>query len=253
MKKLIFITIVCISFFSIAQDNNILFNEANKLYNEGDYENAIAKYEEIIKNGQHSAAIYYNLGNAHYKLNNVAPTIFYYEKALLLDPNDEDIKNNISFARNMTLDDIETLPETGFNRIVERSIGKLTYDTWAVLSIVFVIVFVITFLLYYFSFRQQIKRLFFILSMLSVVLCIFAVVVAFQEYNSVQKNRPAIIFAIESSVMSEPNQRSEAIFLLHEGTKVNVLDELEDWKKIKLSDGKIGWVLQENLKELKKN
>ena len=87
--------------------------------------------------------------------------------------------------------------------------------------------------------------------MLSVFLCVFAVVFAFQEYNSIQKERPAIIFAIESNVKSEPNERSENVFLLHEGTKVNVLEELDNWKKIKLLDGKIGWILEDSLKELK--
>ncbi|NAS31119.1 tetratricopeptide repeat protein [Flavobacteriaceae bacterium R38] len=251
MKKLIFAIILLFSSFNFAQDNEALFEEANKLYNEGDYEGAIERYEKIVAKGQHSAAIYYNLGNAHYKLNNVAPTIYFYEKALLLSPNDEDINNNISFARNMTLDDIEVLPQTGFNKLIEKSIGKLSYDTWAILSILFIILFVITFLLYYFSFKQQIKRLYFILSALSILICVFSVVFAFQEYNSIQKDRPAIIFAVESDVKSEPNERSENVFLLHEGTKVNVLEELNDWKKIKLLDGKIGWIPQDDLKELK--
>jgi len=252
MKQfLLLIITLFISSLSFSQDNETLFDQANKLYNEGDYEGAIANYEKIIETGQHSAAIYYNLGNAHYKLNNVAPTIYYYEKALLLSPNDEDIKNNISFARNMTLDAIEVLPQTGFSRIIENSIGKLSYDAWAVLSIVFVIAFVVAFLLYYFSFKQQTKRLYFILSVLFIMLCISTIVFAFEEYNTLKKNRPAIVFAAESVVKSEPNERSEDVFLLHEGTKVNVLEVLGDWNKIKLLDGKIGWMIQDDIKELK--
>lgn len=250
MKKLIF-AILFISSFSFGQNNKVLFDEANKLYNEGDYESAIEKYTAILESGEHSAALYYNLGNANYKLNKVAPTIYFYEKALLLSPNDEDIKTNIAFARNMTLDAIEVMPQTGFTKIIENSIGKLSYETWATLSVIFTVLFVITFLIYYFSYKNYIKRLFFIISILAIILCVFSVTLAFQEYSNVQKDKPAIIFALESEIKSEPNDRSESIFLLHEGTKVNVLDQLDDWKKIKLADGKIGWISKDDLKELK--
>ncbi|NER14337.1 tetratricopeptide repeat protein [Leptobacterium flavescens] len=249
MKKLFF-AILFISFFASGQ-NTALFEEANKLYNEGDYEGAINKYEKILESGEHSAELYFNLGNANYKLNHVAPTIYYYEKALLLAPNDEDIRNNMAFAQNMTLDAIETLPQTGIAKMVENSVGRLSYDTWAVLSIVFMILFVATFLFYYFSFKQNLKRLFFITSILAIFLCVLSVSMAFHEYNAVRNDRPAIVFAIESAVKSEPNDRGENVFLLHEGTKVNVTAELNGWKKIKLADGKIGWISSEDIRELK--
>ncbi len=251
MKKLIFAILFISSGFLFGQTNTALFEEANKLYNEGDYESAIEKYKRILESGEHSSALYYNMANAHYKLNNVAPTIYYYEKASLLTPNDADIKNNIAFARNMTLDAIEVLPQTAFSKIAEKSIKKLSYNNWAILSIVFMFLFVGTFLFYYFSYRQQIKRVLFIISILSLVFCIASVSFAYTTYNSIQEDRPAIIFAVEANVKSEPNDRSENIFLLHEGTKVNVLDQLNDWKKIVLSDGKIGWVPKGDLKELK--
>ena len=151
MKKLIFAILFISSGFLFGQTNSALFEEANKLYNEGDYKNAIERYEQILESGVHSSALYYNMANAHYKLNNVAPTIYYYEKASLLAPNDTDIKNNIAFARNMTLDAIDVLPQTALNKILEKSIKKLSYNNWAVLSIVFVFLFVGMFLFYYFS------------------------------------------------------------------------------------------------------
>lgn len=251
MKKLFFLLLILLAFSKLDAQNKTLFDEGNTLYNEGDYKGAIEKYTSILESGEHSAALYYNMANANYKLNNIAPTLYYYEKALLLAPNDEDIKNNIVFAQNMTLDAIEVLPQTGFTKIVENSVGKLTYNNWAIVSIVFMFLFVITFLLYYFSYKQQLKRLFFILSITSIAICIFSVIFSFQEFNKFQNDRPAIIFAIESNVKSEPNNRSEDVFLLHEGTKVSVLDDLNDWKKIRLDDGKIGWIPKIDLKELK--
>ena len=251
MKKFLFIILVLFSVFCFSQKSTELFNEGNTLYNEGDYNGAIAKYEQILSSGVHSAALYYNLGNANYKLNRVAPSIYFFEKALLLAPNDEDIQVNISFARNMTLDAIDILPESDFSKIVNNSVGSLEIDKWAVISIVFIFVFVLTFLLYYFSYRQRSKRLFFILSTLALIFCVFSVFFAIRQQNQSLSNKPAIVFAIESNVKSEPNNRSESVFVLHEGTKVNVLEALGNWKKIKLADGKVGWILKDDIKELK--
>ena len=95
--------------------NDTLFKKANTLYNNGKYLEAIDNYMSILETNTHSAELYFNLGNAHYKLNNIATSIYYYEKALQLKPNDKDIINNIAFARNMTIDAIDTVPEVGFS------------------------------------------------------------------------------------------------------------------------------------------
>ena len=154
MKKLLYILVFSISTISLAQ-NQDLFNQANALYNEGKFSDAVNKYEAIIENGQHSAELYYNLGNAHYKLNNIAPSIYYYEKALQLKPNDKDLLNNISFAKNMTIDDIEAVPKLGLSRFFNKAINTLTYDNWAILSIIFVIGFVLLFIIYFFAYNTS--------------------------------------------------------------------------------------------------
>ena len=114
MKKLLSVVIFLFGLVAFGQ-NETLFNQATEAYNEGAYQKAVDNYLEILDNGQHSAELYYNLGNSYYKLNQIAPSIYYYEKALLLRPNDEEIKNNLAYANNMTLDAIETLPETGLS------------------------------------------------------------------------------------------------------------------------------------------
>ena len=119
MKQLIYLYTFLISSVVFAQ-NETLFEQGNALYNDGNYEEAIKKYDAIIDNGQHSAELYFNLGNAHYKLNHVAPSIYYYEKALQLSPNDKEIKNNIAFARNMTIDAIDVQQEVGFSKLIKK-------------------------------------------------------------------------------------------------------------------------------------
>src|SRR6056297_3345542 len=149
MKKQVFILLLFLSSLVQAQ-NPELFEEANDAYANDDFKTAITKYEKILENGETSIAVYYNLGNAHYKLNNVEPSIYYLEKALQLDPTDEDVQNNIEFARSMTIDDIPVNEESGFQKSINKFISTFSYNTWAYFSIVLSITFVILFLLYYF-------------------------------------------------------------------------------------------------------
>ena len=109
MKQIFYILVFLISTMSFAQ-NKTIFEQANALYNDGNYTEALNKYTSILEHNEHSAELYFNIANAHYKLNNVAPSIYYYEKALLLKPNDKEILNNIAYARNMTIDAIEIVP-----------------------------------------------------------------------------------------------------------------------------------------------
>ncbi|TYA60185.1 SH3 domain-containing protein [Formosa maritima] len=249
MKQLVYIFAFLLSFSSIAQ-NGSLFEQGNALYNEGDFDQAILKYEAILNNGEHSAELYFNLANAHYKLNHIAPSIFYYEKALQLAPNDREIQNNAAFARNMTIDAIGSVPEVGLSNYIKNITNKLSFDSWAKISIIFVCLFVALFLFYYFAYSTTRKRVSFISSMVCVGLTCITIAFAFHKFNLDKKNRPAIVFAQESQVKSEPNLRSTEAFILHEGTKVQILDTVNNWKKIKLSDGKTGWIINDDLKAL---
>ncbi|WP_040279724.1 tetratricopeptide repeat protein [Psychroserpens damuponensis] len=247
MKPIFYIFIFLFGTGSFAQ-NNTAFEQANTLYNEGNYTEALRKYTTILDQGQHSAELYYNIANAHYKLNHVAPSIYYYEKALLLKPNDKDILNNIAYAKNMTIDAIETVPEVGFSRLIKNATSTLVFDDWAKLSIALVVLFVVLFLMYYFSQSTSKKRIAFITSVTSLIAACIVLGFAFNSYDIHQKNQIAIVFAQESQIKNEPNLRSAEAFKLHEGTKVQVIDTVTNWKKIKLSNGKTGWIITDDIK-----
>ncbi|MCX7546474.1 tetratricopeptide repeat protein [Xanthomarina sp. F1114] len=249
MKQIIYSIFFIFSSVCFAQ-NTSLFEQGNALYNEGDYDQAILKYEAILNNGEHSAALYYNMANAHYKLNHIAPSIYYYEKALQLAPNDKDIKNNAAFAKNMTIDAIDSVPEVGLSRYLKNLSNTFSFDTWAKISIAFVLLFVLVFLSYYFAYSTAKKRLSFVASMAFLIIACLSLSLAFHKSNLDKKDRPAIVFVQESQVKSEPNLRSSEAFILHEGTKVQILDTVNNWKKIKLSDGKTGWIVKEDIKAL---
>lgn len=250
MKPIFYILSFLFSFGVLAQ-NQALFKKANTLYNEGKYAEAIENYEAILETEQHSADLYFNLANAHYKLNNIAPSIYYFEKALLLNPDEADIKNNVAFAKNMTIDAIDIIPDAGFSKLLNNTTNKFSFDTWAKTAVAFVFCFVILFLVYYFAYSTLKKRLAFIGSIVALISVFITLSFAFHKFNLDKKDNPAIIFAQESKVKSNPNERSEESFRLHEGTKVQVVETYNGWNKIMLSDGKSGWVMSQDLKLLK--
>ena len=169
MKTILYIFIFLLRTLTFAQTDK-LFEQANTFYNNGKYTEAIDSYEKIIESGQHSAELYYNIANAHYKLNNIAPTIYYYGNALQLAPNDSEIKNNIVFARNMTIDAIDKMPEVGFSVWLKNIANYTTFDGWAKAAIVLMLLFVGLYLVYYFTHTSLRKRLAFIGSISSLLL-----------------------------------------------------------------------------------
>ena len=249
MKQIFYILIALFSTVIFAQ-NQSLFEQGNQLYNQGKYAEAIEKYKAILETNNHSEALYFNLANAHYKLNHIAPSIFYYEKALKLAPEDQDIKNNLAFAKNMTIDAIDTIPDAGFSKIIKKITDIMSFDDWSKVAVGSVIIFVLLILLYYFTYSTNKKRLAFITSNIFLFVAAISLLIAFHKYNLSKSDKPAIIFAQETVIKGEPNSRSQELFRLHEGTKVQILDTINQWKKIKLADGKIGWIENEDIKEL---
>lgn len=249
MKKLVILLLL----FSVgisAQTADELFAKANNFYKDGKYEQAIDVYKRIIDKGEVSSELYYNIGNTYYKLNKVAPTIYNYEKALQLNPTNQDAHNNLVFAKRLTLDRIEALPKSVFQRFNESVLQKFSYNSWAKIAVLFSALGSLLFLLFYFTSISSKKRLFFTASISCFLLFVFSLFVAYHQFSNSKSSVEAIIFAEEVSVQNEPTNNSDEAFVIHEGTKVNILDTVDDWKKVKLIDGKIGWMLAKDLKEI---
>jgi tetratricopeptide (TPR) repeat protein len=249
MKKYLFLLLLVGTTF-YAQDVQKLFDSANELYQKENYEKAIDLYEDVERLNFTSSALFYNLGNAHYKLNQVGPAIFYYEKALQIDPNNEDVKNNLVFAKRLALDSIEELPQTFFQKIDSNYLKSLSYNEWAICTVVFTFLGSLFFVFFYFTYNSGTKRFFFVSSMFSFFLLFITLAITYQQFSNSSKYKEAIVFAEETSVMNAPTLNSEDLFTLHEGTKVMVLDTIDKWKKIKIADGKQGWIIGTEVKEL---
>ena len=250
IKKLI-LPLCFLSLFLGFSQNDALFTQATEYYNNGEYSKAIENYNKILENGEHSAELYFNLGNCHYKLNAIGPSIYYYEKALLLKPNDSEILNNLNYAQNMRLDAIEELPKTEIAQIYGSIVNLFSFDQWAYIAVGLIVLFVLGYLAYFFLRMANQKRMAFIVSTFSLILGMVCIALAYLQQRESKGNNPAIVFSKEVKISSEPNDGSEVVFTLHEGTKVNVLDQLNDWNKIKIADGQSGWLKSDSIKLLR--
>lgn len=247
MKNIVYIFLLLTQVF-YAQTG---FEKGNELYQNRKYEAAVQAYKSVLDAGQESSELYFNLGNCYYKLNKVAPTIYYYEKALVLNPNNNDVKNNLKFAQKRTIDEIKEVPKVGFNKLLRDFTGIYHYNTWAWISIAFSVLFFGFFVGYYFSQLALNKRIFFFGMFVLASLLLVSVAAAIFEKSHFNKEKPAIVFAEVTEVKSEPQKLGSTTVTLHEGTKVYVKEMVDNWKKIQLTDGTEGWIDAGAIKEVK--
>lgn len=247
MKKIFYI-ILLIFQVSLAQN---AFEQGNQYYQKENFLAAISSYESIINSGKESADVYFNLGNCYYKLHKVGPAVYNYEKALLLNPNDQEIKTNLDFARKMAIDDIKIIPKVGFHKLIQDFTSTYHYDTWAWIAVALALVFFLFFLGYYFSGTTLKKRIFFTGMFVILLGITLSVSAGIFERNRLENEKPAIVFAETAPVKSEPKTSSPDTFILHEGTKVYILESIANWKKIELTDETTGWIESSAIKELK--
>ena len=245
MKIFFFILLI----FSNPQNIDNLFEESNDLYTNGDYQNAVQGYLEIVKSGFESAELYFNIGNSFYKLNNIPESNYYYEKAKLISPNDDDILTNLSFAQNLRIDKIETLPVTDIQNLKLSILDLLSEKGWSYVLVILIWIMCFTFIVYNLSNDPKFKRLFFSISFVLLILSSFTLFINFEK-KKISEIKYAIIYDKEIEVWSEPNNISELKFLLHEGTKVKQIDVIEDWSNIQLENGTIVWIQSSSLRIL---
>lgn len=241
IKKIIFCLLVpFVAWNAFAQEATI--KEAEAAYTKEDYGKAVELYEGLLKSYGESAEIYYNLGNAYYKENKIAPAILNYERALLLDPGDGDIRFNLQLARQKSVDKIEPVGDFFLYRWFDKVQNIGAADSWARTGIFCFILFIGCLLLFFFSKWIHLKKIGFYLGLFFLVLVLFSNLFAANQKRELANRSGAIVFAPTVTVKSSPDASGTDLFVLHEGTKVSVKSTLGEWSEIELEDGNVGWM-----------
>ena len=216
--------------------------EGDSAYMKNDYASAIQIYEALLNRGE-AADIYYNLGNSSYKAGDIAKAILNYERALLLQPGNGDIRANLEIARSKTVDKVEPVPEIFFVSWTKSLINSMSVDSWAVCGVVCFILLIVSLYLFIFSKQIVLKKAGFISGIVFLAVTILANVFANQQKDELTNRNSAIVINPSVTVRSTPSESGTSLFILHEGHKVGVKDgSMKDWKEIRLEDGKVGWV-----------
>ena len=240
---LIVIFISLIVRIAVSQDTNKdKFYQGVTYFTAGSYKEALKIWTDIYNTGYRSANLDYNIGNAYFKLNNIPSAILFYERAYLLKPADENINYNLQIARTLIVDRFQEIPELFFIKWYNFVSLFLSTNTWAKISITSFIIFLLLLSLYFYSSRYRHKVIGFWLGVFFIVLSLTSLAFTIRNKSLVYDSRKAIISSPMVNGKSSPDKSGNDIFVLHEGTKVTVEDEVGEWSEIRLSDGNKGWV-----------
>lgn len=231
------------SLFSISETQL----KAEKAYANKDYKSAIEHYNEVLKNEGTSYKLYYNLGNAYFKNNQLGYAIYQYELANKLNPNQQDVLNNLKIANSKVIDEIQGKDNFFINAIKTGIIHALPSTSWAIINIIGLILSLLSILIFVFSMRVMIKRSMFILAILFGLISLFSFVFGRVALKENTQSHFAIVLKREVKVLAEPNETGSVKFNLHEGTRVKVIDEIPQYINIKLDNGNEGWIKSEEL------
>ena len=225
-------------------------NNADTEYQKGNYQQAIRDYEEILKNGE-SAEIYFNLGNAYYRTDNITKAVLNYERARLLSPGDDDINFNLQFARSKTIDKITPQSEMFFVTWYKSLVNFTSVDNWAKTGILCIVMALLLVLLYLFGPQLMLRKVGFFSGLAFFVIFLLSNLFAFQQKQALDNRTGAIIISPSVNIKKTPAKNSADQFVLHEGTRVDIIDKgMTDWRCIRVGDGREGWIETKAIEEI---
>lgn len=245
MKKLsLFIIVLSLSVGCLAStQKDSLWNDAVNAYSGGDYEVALRSFSELEREGYVSSELYFNIGNCYYKLGNyTAKAILYYERTLRLDPSNPDAKINLELAHQYTLDRIDVVPEFVLVSWVKNFRDTLSSNMWAYISLSCFLLASLLLVVFRYGRSLGLRKASFIIAIVIFVMALCSLSFSISLYHEYQREDAAIVMNPVSSVRSSPTDTGKSLFIIHEGTKVQIIDSLGDWKRIELSDGRQGWL-----------
>jgi tetratricopeptide (TPR) repeat protein len=214
----------------------------NKAYAAGDYAEAVKEYKAIVDGGEYSFELYYNLGNAYYKADSVGKAILYYNKALRVDPSQEDARHNLTLAEKRITDNVAEESEFFLAKWMRGLRNTMSCTAWSVLSLVSFAALLTFALLFLLASRISLRKTGFYCALVALLLFVATISFAISSRNDMLTHDQAIILSSSISTKSSPDRSATELFVLHEGTKVRVVSEHNGWSEVVLADGKKGWI-----------
>jgi tetratricopeptide (TPR) repeat protein len=249
-RTMLIILCILVAMQLSAQGIYKMIEQGNEYFRNGEFEQAIKEYQAVIDSGYESSELYYNLGNAYYKSHKITMALVNYERASILNPRDEEIQHNLQMSRQLVIDKIDELPDFLPKVWYRRFISLLKTDQWAYISLITFPVSLLLFLVYLFVRNIRIRKLSFWLAVFLIIISLSTFVFSYQQKRLIYNHSYAIILSPSVTIKSSPDDSGTELFQLHEGTKVKIIDQLGEWKEIRLSDGNVGWLRMEDLIKL---
>lgn len=219
-----------------------MFDAANQAFIGGQYPMAVATYEAILNKGVHSAKLYYNLGNAYFQQGQIGKAILNYIRAKNLDPTDDDIDYNLELAKAKTKDKIDAVPQFFLVRWVAATAELLNSNWWAVMAIIFFAITACGVVTWLVVNNMAMRKLGFFVALLSMIFTVFSIGFSISAAADEYDGNQAVIVNTAAPIKSSPSTSGKDLFILHEGTSVRVLQQLDGFSEIELSDGNKGWI-----------
>jgi len=254
MKKHLSLFLLLLVVFSNnfwANENQLsIFNKANLHYENEEYQEAKEIYLSLLEEQFISDDLHFNLGNAYFKNNQIANAILHYEKSLKINPGNKDAAYNLKLANQKTVDKIEAIPELFIYRWWKSIYNLLSADQWAKLSITLFLLCTFPFLLFLFIDKIKVRKASFFSACTTVCLAFVCWFFAFQQKKYLLSKEHAVILEPSVNIISAPSEGSSQLFVLHEGTKVKLLDETGYWFKVSLPNGNEGWLKKQTIEAI---
>ena len=239
----------------ITENNAIIVeNEAEAAYKNKNFPESIQLYEaQIAENKfkkQESAELYYNLGNAYFRDNQIAKSIINYERALLLNPGDSDIRHNLRFAKTRIEDKIDSADSFFINQWINSIQNMYSANTWAIIGIAFFVLLIIAIGIYMISAQLILRKVSFYSGIVLLSLVIITNIFAFKQKDKIVNRSTGIVMSASVSIYTSPDAHSQELFRLHEGAKVKIKRQEGRWIEIVIANGSVGWLQKKNIETI---
>lgn len=248
MSKYLFLFVfgLIISVNALSQEDQ-KFKKGVDEYTAGKYSEALQSWIDIYNSGYRSASLSYNIGNAYFKSGDIPNAILFYERAYLLKPADENINYNLQIAKSLTVDRFNEIPELFFMKWFNFVSLMLPGNTWSIISLIDFLLCLVFLSVYVYSSRYRLKVAGFWIALVFLVFSVGGIACSWQNRSLVNDSHKGIISVPQVSGKSSPDSSGTDLFVIHEGTKVSIGEELSGWYEITLSDGNKGWIQTNSL------